>query len=169
MLKLFWTFLKINMLTPSGPASVGLLHEEVVGKYITEQQFIQAVAWARVLPGSDALQMAVIVGYQFGGILGASIALLASILPAASLGFLVFIVLHYFGKSEWMSRFFEGVLPGLVAMIIFTAIEMSKTVPQSQIVYAVILGMLSFVALLCKVPAPIVLVGGGLLGLFLLN
>ena len=41
--QLFLIFLKINLLTTSGPASVGLLYDQAVGKFMTESQFIEAV------------------------------------------------------------------------------------------------------------------------------
>jgi hypothetical protein len=46
LLQLFWTFLKINLLTTSGPASAALLHAEAVGKFMTEEQFIEAVGFS---------------------------------------------------------------------------------------------------------------------------
>jgi nucleotide-binding universal stress UspA family protein len=78
---LFWLFIKFNLLTTSGPASVGLLYKEAVGRIITESQFVQAVSFASILPGSDALQLAMFVGYAAGGALGALVALIGSILP----------------------------------------------------------------------------------------
>lgn len=38
--QLFWMFLKVNLLSPSGPASVGLLYKEAVGKLMTEERFV---------------------------------------------------------------------------------------------------------------------------------
>ena len=56
--QIFLLFLKVNLLSTSGPASVGLLyHEVVLGKLVTESQFVQAVGLSSVLPGSDALNM----------------------------------------------------------------------------------------------------------------
>src|SRR3990172_8268548 len=54
-LRLLWMFLKVNILSPSGPASVGFLYEEAVGKIMTEEQFVEAVGFSNVLPGSEAL------------------------------------------------------------------------------------------------------------------
>jgi chromate transport protein ChrA len=45
LLSLFLIFLKVNLLSTSGPASVGLLYHEMVGKYVTEGQFVQAVGF----------------------------------------------------------------------------------------------------------------------------
>ena len=38
--KLLWMFLKVNLLSPSGPASVGLLYKEAVGTIMNEEQFV---------------------------------------------------------------------------------------------------------------------------------
>ena len=54
LLQIFLIFLKVNLLSTSGPASVGLLYHEVAGKLVTEGQFVQAVGLSSVLPGSDA-------------------------------------------------------------------------------------------------------------------
>jgi chromate transporter len=94
LLQLLWLFIKVNLLSTSGPASVGLLHTEAVGKIMTEPQFIQAVGLSSVLPGSDALQLAMFVGYSANGVPGALVALLGSILPPTVLMFVVVSVLH---------------------------------------------------------------------------
>jgi chromate transporter len=94
LLQLLWLFIKVNLLSTSGPASVGLLHTEAVGKIMTEGQFIQAVGLSSVLPGSDALQLAMFVGYSAGGVPGALVALVGSILPPTVLMFVVVSVLH---------------------------------------------------------------------------
>src|SRR5262245_26380513 len=45
-LRLLWMFLKVNILSPSGPASVGFLYEESVGKIMSEEQFVEAVGFS---------------------------------------------------------------------------------------------------------------------------
>ena len=108
ILQLFWLFVKVNLLSTSGPASVGLLHTEAVGKIMTEAQFIQAVGLSSVLPGSDALQLAMFVGYAAGGIAGALVALVGSVLPPTLLMFGVVSILHRLRREAWVSRFVEG-------------------------------------------------------------
>ena len=80
--RLFWLFIKVNLLTTSGPASVGLLYRETVGSLLTESEFVEAVGFSSVLPGSDALQLAMFVGHAAGGLPGALAALLGSIIIA---------------------------------------------------------------------------------------
>ena len=82
-LRLLWMFLKVNLLSPSGPASIGLLYKEAVAKKVmTEAQFVEAVGFSNVLPGSEALKLAMFVGFAAGGIPGVLTALLGAILSA---------------------------------------------------------------------------------------
>lgn len=65
--QVFLMFIKVSLLTTSGPASVGLLYKEAVGKLMGESQLVEAVGFSSVSPGSDALQLAMFVGYSAGG------------------------------------------------------------------------------------------------------
>ncbi|OGO74569.1 MAG: hypothetical protein A3K41_16640, partial [Chloroflexi bacterium RIFOXYD12_FULL_57_15] len=120
-LELFLTFLKVNLLSTSGPASVGLLYSEAVGKFVTEGQFVQAVGFASVLPGSDALQMAMYVGYAAAGIPGGLVALLGSILPPTALILGVVMLLHRIRREAWVASFVEGLTPAISMVILFAA------------------------------------------------
>ena len=60
---LFWLFIKVNRLTTSGPTSVRLIYKETVGSMMSESEFVEAAGFSSVLPGSDALQLAMFVGY----------------------------------------------------------------------------------------------------------
>jgi hypothetical protein len=87
--RLLWMFLKVNVLSPSGPASVGFLYEEAVGKIMTEERFVEAVGFSNVLPGSEALKLAMFVGFSAGGLPGVFAALLGAILPPTVLMLIV--------------------------------------------------------------------------------
>ncbi len=63
-------FLKMNLLSPSGPASIGLLYKEAVGTIMDRGTFVEAVGFSNILPGSEALKLAMFVGYAAGGIPG---------------------------------------------------------------------------------------------------
>ncbi len=92
-LNLLWMFLKVNLLSPSGPASVGLLYKEAVGKLMSEERFVEAVGFSNVLPGSEALKLAMFVGYAAGGIPGVFTALLGAVLPPTVMMFAVAAIL----------------------------------------------------------------------------
>jgi len=168
LLSLLWTFIKINLLSTSGPASVGLLHTEAVGTIMTEAQFIQAVGLSSVLPGSDALQLAMFVGYAAAGVPGALVALLGSVLPPTLLMFGVVSILHRLRREAWVSRFVEGLTPAVAVLMLFVAWKVFTGGNGGMVNWQmVILGLASLVALVLDAPAPIVLLVAGILGIFI--
>jgi chromate transporter len=126
LLTLFWTFLKINLLSTSGSASTGLLYNEAVGHFLTENQFVQAVGLATLLPGSDALQLAMFVGYTVAGIPGGFVSLFAAILPPTVIMLGVVMLLHRIQREAWVSRFVEGLTPAVAVLILTVAWKIFK-------------------------------------------
>jgi chromate transporter len=169
LLQLFLTFLKVNLLSTSGPASVGLLYHEVVGKSVTESQFVQAVGFSSVLPGSDALQLAMYIGYAVGGIPGGLVALLASILPPTIIILGVTVILHRLRREAWISSFIEGLTPSISVLMLFTAWKIfQKGGTEGWEAWAI--GLISMAGMLSgKVPERIVILIAGLIGVLFLS
>lgn len=168
LLQLLWLFIKVNLLSTSGPASVGLLHSEAVGRIMTEAQFIQAVGLSSVLPGSDALQLAMFVGYAAGGVPGALVALVGSVLPPTLLMFGVVAVLHRLRREAWVGRFVEGLTPAVSVLMLFVAWKVFAGGNGGTISWqAGLLGLASLIALILNAPAPLVLLVAGILGVFI--
>ena len=168
LLQLFWLFIKVNLLSTSGPASVGLLHSEAVGKIMTEAQFIQAVGLSSVLPGSDALQLAMFVGYAAGGVAGALVALVGSVLPPTVLMFGVVSILHRLRREAWVSRFVEGLTPAVAVLMLFVAWKVFTGSSGGTLNWQMgALGLASLIALILNAPPPLVLLVAGILGVFI--
>jgi chromate transporter len=168
LLQIFFLFLKVNLLSTSGPASVGLLYHEVVGKMVTEAQFVQAVGLSSVLPGSDALQLAMYIGYTVAGIPGGLVALVASILPPTVIILGVTMVLHRLRREAWVSSFVEGLAPAISVLMLFTAWKIFEKGGAKGWVGWVI-GLVSLLAMLLKVPERIVVIIMALVGVFFLS
>ncbi len=84
MFTLIWKFIKIGFLTfGGGSAAAPLIHKEFVEKssVISDDEFIDIVSVANSLPGPSMPQMAAIVGYKQKGVIGASVAVIAIIIP----------------------------------------------------------------------------------------
>jgi len=168
LITLFWVFLKINLLSTSGAASTGLLYNEAVGHFLTENQFVQAVGLATLLPGSDALQLAMFVGYTVAGVPGGFVSLFAAILPPTILMFILVLILHRIQKEAWVSRFVEGLTPAVAILIFTVAWKVLKSGVGSEFDWIVLtLGGASLVAYLFEIPAPIVILICGVIGTLL--
>ncbi|HEY5729774.1 MAG TPA: chromate transporter [Anaerolineales bacterium] len=168
-LQLFWMFLKINVLSTSGHASVGLLYKESVDKNLmTEAQFVEAVGFSNLLPGSDALQLAMFVGYSVAGMTGASIALLGSILPPTVLMLGVAALIHRFQGEVWMQGFMSGLTPAVAMLIVIVAWQIFRTEGfKTSLWRTLLIGSLSAIGFWLDFPSPLVLLGAGILGIIL--
>ena len=168
LVQLFWLFIKVNILTTSGPASVGLLYKESVGVLMTNADFIQAVSFSSILPGSDALQLAMFIGYSVGGLLGALVALLGSILPPTILMLVVVAILNRLRRQAWVTRFVSGLTPAVSILMIFVAWQIFQSGNNGSISWQTLLiASGSLVALIFEAPVPLVLLASGLLGVLL--
>lgn len=164
LLQIFWLFLKVNLLSTSGPASVGLLYHEAVGRFLNKSQFVQAVGFSSVLPGSDALQLAMYVGYAAGGIAGGLVALLGSILPPTVLILGLVMILHRLRREAWVSSFVEGLAPAISVLMLFTAWKIFERGGETGWL-GLLIGAVSLAAMIFKAPARIVVILAGLVGI----
>lgn len=166
--KLLWMFLKVNILSPSGPASIGLLYKEAVGSIMTEEQFVEAVGFSNVLPGSEALKLAMFVGFSAGGVPGVFTALLGAIIPPTLLMLIVSAILQQFQQENWLSGFVAGMSPAVAALIVVVSWELFRASSRKKIDRRVVLiAVLSAIAFWFDLPSPVVLLGAGVLGVIL--
>jgi chromate transporter len=166
---LFWMFLKINLLSTSGPASVGLLYKESVEKKLmSEAEFVEAVGFSNVLPGSDALQLAMFVGYSVAGLPGALVAVLGSILPPTALMLGVAAAIQRYQGEAWMQGFMNGLGPAVAMLIVVVAWQIFRAGSTKALRRRTLLiAGLSAGAFWFDLPSPLVLVGAGVLGVIL--
>ncbi len=167
-MKLFWLFLKVNTLSTSGPASIGLLYKEAIGETMTESEFIEAVGFSNVLPGSEALKLAMFVGYSAGGTSGMIAALLGSILPPTILMLFAVVMLEKVQGQIWLTHFIEGMTPAVAMLMLMIGWQIFRHDKTRAIKKRTLLiALISLIALVFHLPSPLVLIGAGLLGVIL--
>lgn len=166
--RLFWIFLKVNLLTTAGPTSVGLLYKETVGTILTEAQFVEAVGFSNLVPGSEALKLAMFIGYASGGIAGMLAALLGAIIPPTVIMLTVASILLRYQAQDWMKHLIKGITPAVGVLLALIAWQLFRTSNPKTIKWrSVLIAALSFVALYLGIPPQYVLIGAGVLGVIL--
>lgn len=124
-LHIFWAFFVANLLGyGGGPSTIPLIQNEVVQHYgwMTNKEFGDLLAMANVLPGPIATKMGGYVGYEVGGVLGAVLALLATIGPSAIAVILLFTFANRFKDAlqiKWMTRSVQPVIAVLLAVLAY--------------------------------------------------
>ena len=85
-----------------GPSSIPLIEDQVVGKYgwYSVQEFSNMLALGNTLPGPIATKMAGYIGYDIGGVLGALVAIIATVVPSLILMMILLGLLHKYKDSK---------------------------------------------------------------------
>ncbi|QOY36710.1 chromate transporter [Anaerobacillus isosaccharinicus] len=118
--QLFMAFFRVGMLGyGGGPASIPLVHKEVVEKYkwINTDEFGDILAIGNALPGPIATKMAGYIGYRVGGYLGMVNAIVASIVPTIILMIVILTSLSSFREQTWVQGMTKAVVPVVGVMM----------------------------------------------------
>lgn len=126
---LFFTFLKIGFTSFGGFMALVAVVQKLwvdIDKRLKEEDLLDAVTLASVLPGPVAVNVVAYVGYKLRGVAGSVLAFIAIILPS----FLLVVGLSWlyftYGRLPAVKSLFAGVLPAVTAIILSVAIGMAK-------------------------------------------
>ncbi|MCH1625169.1 chromate transporter [Ferdinandcohnia quinoae] len=102
-----------------GPASIPLVENEVVHTYhwLSVQEFSEVLALGNALPGPIATKMAGYIGYQQAGILGASVAIFATVAPSLILMIGLLSILYKFKDSPKVKRMTNYIRPTIAILL----------------------------------------------------
>ncbi|HET7152617.1 MAG TPA: chromate efflux transporter [Candidatus Kapabacteria bacterium] len=151
----------------SGLAIVPFLHGDVVQHYqwLTERQFLDAVAVAMVTPGPVVITVG-FIGYLVGGFWGAVAAALGVFLPVYLVIILISSYYERIAKNKYITAFIDGVIAAAVGAIAGAVIVLGRrSITDIPTVFTtlVTLGVL----IRFKIPEPIIIAIAGAVGLVL--
>jgi chromate transporter len=163
---LFLFFLKSSLFVfGSGLAIVPFLHGGVVQEHhwLTETQFLDAVAVAMITPGPVVITVA-FIGYLVSGITGACAAAIGVFLPVYLFVVIVGPFYKRFSGNTQVRAFVQGVTAAATGAIAGAVIVLGKHSIQDY--WTVGIALATFLILLkWKVPEPLIIGIAGLLGL----
>ncbi len=138
---------KLGTVGFGGPvALVGYMHRDLVEarKWISESDYKEGLTLAQLMPGPLAAQLAIYLGYVHYGVVGATVAGVAFVLPS----FLMVIALGAayiaYGGLTWMQAVFYGVGAAVIGIIAISAYKLtSKSVGKDKLLWAIYLAAAS--------------------------
>ncbi|GEJ57126.1 chromate efflux transporter [Anaeromyxobacter diazotrophicus] len=162
--EIFWYFLALGWLAFGGPVGqIGLMHLQVVERqrWIDEDEFVRALNFCHLLPGPEALQLAIYIGYKKGGYRGGLLAGVLFILPGyLTLTALAWIYVH-FGKTPEVLGVLWGFRPVGLALLLAALVRISRAALKG--VFPAVLAAAAFAAFYFgRVPFVLVLLACGL-------
>lgn len=129
---------------------------------LTPEDIVDTVAFGQSMPGIIAANMSGFIGMRMAGVAGALAATIGVVIvPFLLIMFVASIMTHLTGPH--IDNAFMGVRAGVSALILNSAIKMSKTICKSR--FAVILTVSSFLLLIfTEVNLIYVIIAGGIAG-----
>jgi len=166
---LFLFFLKAGAFVfGSGLAIVPFLYSGVVAKFhwLTERQFVDAVAVAMITPGPVVITAA-FIGYLVAGVFGAILAALAVFAPPYLI--ILFGAPYYrrFAQNRQVKAFVQGVTAAAVGAIAGAAYILARRSLIDIPTVAMAIVALTLLMLTKKIPEPIMILAAGAVGLLL--
>jgi len=168
LLELVAVMLKVGA-TGFGMGMVGVLQQEVVTRHswMSQEELADGIALANLLPGPIAVDAAVFVGYKLRGWSGATLCLLALLLPAFTIMLGLTIAYLRYGQVPQLHGVFRGLNAAVVALVLSVAYRIGKSSLKSAA--QATLALLALAAAALHANLVVLVVACGLLGALFLR
>jgi chromate transporter len=162
-----WFWWKLGWISFGGTAAhIAIMHDVLVEKkkWISNSHFLHALSHCMLLPGPEAQQLAIYIGWKLhgkkGGIAAGSLFILPSMFVLLGLS----VIYVRFGNLPWIAAMFGGLKPAVVALVILALIRVARRALVTPLQWIVALGSFFAMAWL-HVSIPFVMLGTVVLGL----
>jgi chromate transporter len=156
----------ISLQTFGGPAGqIAVMHRELVDerRWVSDDRFVRALSFCTMLPGPEAHQLAVYLGWMLNGTLGALIAGSLFVLPGYVVMMALSAIYAAWGSTTAVVALFAGLGPAVVAVVAQAVHRLATRTLTARWSRAVAIG--SFVALFAfAVPFPFVIAVAAVVG-----
>src|SRR5919205_2739662 len=166
--EVFLYFLLLGFINVGGPvAQITMMFNQMVERrhWMSQDRFVKIMAFSHRLPGLEALQLAIYVGYLKRGVLGGILAGLTFIIPGAT----VMIVLSWlyvtYGSLPQVTNALFILKPAVLGIIAAGIIKLGRAAIKSTVLALLLVG--AIVALWLGVDFLLVLLAAGLLHLLI--
>ncbi|MES2316175.1 MAG: chromate efflux transporter [Pseudomonadota bacterium] len=163
----FWYWLKLGFISFGGPAGqIALMHAELVERrrWISEQRFLHALNYCMLLPGPEATQLAVYIGWLMHKTRGGIMAGVLFVLPSL----LILIVLSWiylaYGSLPAVAGVLYGIKPAIVAVVLGAAWRIGSRTLKNPVLMGIAVAAFLAIAVLA-LPFPLIVLAAAAIGL----
>jgi chromate transporter len=162
----FW--LKLGFISFGGPTGqIAIMQTELVEKkkWISQSRFLHALNFCMLLPGPEATQLAIYVGWLLHKTRGGIVAGALFVIPSIFVLWLLSYIYAAFGNVPWIVAIFYGLKPAVTAIVMAAVIRIGRKALKNEVMWS--LAALAFVAIyFFKVPFPAIVLSAGVIGFF---
>ncbi|MFC4761922.1 chromate efflux transporter [Dyella koreensis] len=157
---------KVGLLSFGGPAGqIAVMHRELVEKHkwISDARFLHALNYCMLLPGPEAAQLAIYIGWLLHRTVGGLIAGLLFVLPGFVTILGLSIVYALYGQVPLVVAVFFGLKAAVLAVVIEAVLRIGRKALKNRVMVGV--ATLAFLAIyVFKVPFPLIVLTAALVG-----
>lgn len=157
---------KIGLLSFGGPAGqIALMHKELVEdrRWIGEQRFLHAMNYCMLLPGPEAQQLAIYIGWLLHRTIGGLVAGILFVVPGALVMLALSSLYVLYGDMPLVAALFFGVKAAVLAIVIEAMIRIGRRALKNRVMMSV--AVAAFIAIYAlNVPFPLIVLLAGLTG-----
>jgi len=160
-------FLKLGTIGFGGPpALIAMMEIEMVQKrqWVKRDYFMDMLAAINLVPGPNAVEMAIYLGYVRAGIPGFLIAGICFLFPATLITLLIAYYYQSFSSLSQAQVILSGITPMIIAIILTSGYRIGKSALKNP--QTIIIALSCFIAALIGINGMIVILIAGILGFF---
>lgn len=161
---LYW--LKLGFISFGGPAGqIAIMHTDLVEtkRWISEQRFLHALNYCMLLPGPEAIQLAIYISWLMHGVWGAVMAGILFFLPAFVLLSVLAGVYLSWGNVPLVAGIFYGIKPAVVAIVLFAAWRIGSKALKNEVLWGI--AVLAFIGIFgFNIGFPWIVLAAGVMG-----
>lgn len=162
----FRVWAKIAALSFGGPAGqIAVMHRILVEqkRWISDQRFFHALNYCTLLPGPEAQQLCIYLGWLLHRTLGGITAGVLFVLPGFLSILALSIVYAEYQDTAFITTLFYGLKPAVIAVVLEAVLRISKRVLKNRLM--VFLAVAAFIAIyVFHVPFPAIVLSAGVIG-----
>jgi len=159
---------RIGLLSFGGPAGqIALMHRILVEehRWLGEKRFLHALNYCMLLPGPEAMQLAVYIGWLMHRTLGGIIAGVLFVLPGVFAIMALSWIYALYGDVGPVEALFFGLKAAVLAIVVQAVIRIGARALKNTAMLAI--ATASFIAIFgFAVPFPLIILVAGLIGFF---
>ncbi|TPJ44801.1 chromate efflux transporter [Mesorhizobium sp. B2-5-13] len=157
---------KIGLLSFGGPAGqIALMHKELVEerRWIGEQRFLHALNYCMLLPGPEAQQLAIYIGWLLHRTIGGLVAGVLFVVPGALVMLALSIFYALYGDVPLVAALFFGVKAAVLAVVVEAVIRIGRRALKNRVMVAI--AVCAFLGIyVLSIPFPLIVLIAGLVG-----
>ena len=160
----FW--LKLGFISFGGPAGqIAIMQTELVDrkKWISQARFLHALNFCMLLPGPEATQLAIYIGWLFHKTWGGIVAGALFVMPSMFLLWALSFVYAAYGNVPWIAAIFHGLKPAVMAIVAVAVLRIGHKALKSPFMWCI--AAVAFAGLFFfKIPFPAIILGAAFVG-----